>query len=86
MEVRVPKASSYSQLVNHALKFFYVEKDEEEEGEAPSMFRIDGTMVPESMTSHGLWQVYKEIRWVAEVRCRILLQGYFIMFQNICGF
>ena len=27
-------------------------------------------------------EVYKEICWAAEVRCRILLQGDFIMFQN----
>ena len=63
VEVRVPKASSYSQLVNHALKVLDVEKDEEEEGQArPSMFRIDGTMVPECSINDLPWTVARYLK------------------------
>jgi hypothetical protein len=63
VEVRVPKTASYSEVVSHALEVLDVEKDEEEEGEAkPSVFRIDGTMVPDSPINNLSWNVTRYLK------------------------
>ena len=56
VEVRVPKASSYSQLVNHALKVLDVERKKDRLGLV--CFGLTGLWCQSvvSMTSHGLWQ------------------------------
>ena len=63
IEVCVPKTASYSQLVNHALEVFDVKEDEEEEGEPKtSMFRIDGTVVPECPIYDLPWTVARYLK------------------------
>ena len=63
VEVRVPKTASYSQVVSHALEVLDVEEDEEDEGEAkPCMFRIDGTMVPDSPVNNLPWTVARYLK------------------------
>jgi hypothetical protein len=63
VEVRVPKTASYAQVVSLALEVLDVEEDEEDEGEAkPSMFRIDGTMVPDSPVNNLPWTVTRYLK------------------------
>ena len=61
MKVRVPKTASYSQVVSHALEVLDVEDEEEEEAK-PSMFRIDGTMVPDSLINNLPWTVARYLK------------------------
>lgn len=62
VEVRVAKMASYSQVVSNALEILDVE-EEEEEGEAkPSIFRIDGTMVPDSPINDLPWTVTRYLK------------------------
>ena len=73
VEVRVPKAASYSYVVSCALEVLDVEEDEEEKGEGkPSMFRIDGTIVPDSPI----------VCWTNQTWCWILLWGKCIIITN----
>ena len=63
VEVRVPKAASYSYVVSCALEVLDAEEDEEEKGEGkPSMFRIDGTIVPDSPIDDLPWTITRYLK------------------------
>ena len=58
VEVRVPKTAMYSQVAAHAVDILDIEEDDEERGEGePSLFRIDGTVVPDSPVNNLQWTV-----------------------------
>ena len=50
VEVRIPKMASYSAVATHAMEMLQLEEEGEKDG-VPSIFRIDGTVVPESVIS-----------------------------------
>ena len=67
VEVRVPKLASYSHVVSCAMELLEVEEDEDEEGEAkPSIFRSNGTVVPDSPINALPWTVARYLKVPAE--------------------
>ena len=62
VEVRVPKSATYSELVGQAMKALDVEEDEEEGEGRPSMFMIDGTVVPDCPINNLPWTVTRYLK------------------------
>ena len=58
MEVRVAKSATYSEVVACAIEALGVQEEEEQEGEGePRIFRIDGTVVPDSDINGVSWTI-----------------------------
>ena len=58
MEIRVVKTATYSEVVTCAIEALGVQEEEEQEGDGePRIFRIDGTVVPDSDISGVSWTI-----------------------------
>lgn len=58
MEIRVAKSATHSEVVACAIEALGVQEEEEQEGEGePRIFRIDGTVVPDSDINGVSWTI-----------------------------
>ena len=59
----MPKTASYGQVVSEAIRVPDLEEEEEEKGEGdPSVFRIDGTVVPDSPINDMPWTLARYLK------------------------
>ena len=63
VEVRLPKTASYAAVAAHAIDVLQLEEEEEEKDEGePSIFRIDGTVVPECLINDLPWTIARYLK------------------------
>ena len=63
VEVRVSKSASYAAVANHSIEVLQLEEEEEQVGEGePSIFRVDGTVVPDCLVSDLPWTISRYLK------------------------
>ena len=87
MEVRVSKNASYSQVVTRAVEVLGVEEEEDDKGEGePSIFRIDGTVVPDSTINELSWTISRYLQSLHKTPGQIKLGIGYHYWVCVCQF